>query len=400
MTFTFCFAPKLISILIILLAILVIVGYVKKEFSFKFYLPHLFLSLLYVAYMIGIFFTNNATLASGYAENKLSFIVFPILFSFLPRFKLRLNETVIGLVAGTIIASFIGLKNGFGLMSTGLDFMSSFTSSNFSSIHHPSYFAMFLLIAAMGSIWAYQKKQQFFSLKWVIPYVIFAFLMVLLCLSLAGILFLLILITLYVFKDFYKRFGRNKLIILIFLSPLILFTFLSITPRIKDDFNSSKNALLNYLNSPTEFFQEKPQYLTGSEVRLAMWTVSATKIKENPLGVGTGNVDDYLSTGLQEVGLEQLIEFDYNPHNQYLQTALEIGLFGLLVLFLFLGSAFKIAWKSKDKLLLLVLSTLIFNSLFESMLQRQSGIVFYSFMICLLVVHNEFSKKEFKKIET
>jgi hypothetical protein len=47
---------------------------------------------------------------------------------------------------------------------------------------------------------------------------------------------------------------------------------------------------------------------------------------------------------------------------------------------------FKIGWNSKNWMLLILSASLAFNGLFESMLQRQSGIVFYSFWSVLLVV--------------
>jgi O-antigen ligase len=76
----------------------------------------------------------------------------------------------------------------------------------------------------------------------------------------------------------------------------------------------------------------------------------------------------------------------YNPHNQFLQTGLEIGILGLLALLLVVGVSWRIARQHKNYLLMAVLTSLVLNSLFESMLQRQSGIVFYSFWICVLVM--------------
>jgi len=86
---------------------------------------------------------------------------------------------------------------------------------------------------------------------------------------------------------------------------------------------------------------------------------------------------------LVELGLNQQAALNYNPHNQYLQIAAELGIIGLL---LFLGILlYGIVWaiSTKNWLLLLVIFSLAINCLFESMLQRQSGIVFYCFWICL-----------------
>jgi hypothetical protein len=113
---------------------------------------------------------------------------------------------------------------------------------------------------------------------------------------------------------------------------------------------------------------------------------------QHPFGVGTGNVDDHLSYRLTLYGQTEMAKKDgengiqYNPHNQFLQTAVEIGVIGLLLLVTLFGSTLRFAWRHRNYALLIMTAALVFNSLFESMLQRQSGIVFFSFWICLLIV--------------
>ena len=75
-----------------------------------------------------------------------------------------------------------------------------------------------------------------------------------------------------------------------------------------------------------------------------------------------------------------------NPHNQFFQTTIEIGIFGILILLSIIGYGFYTAFKENDYLLMLIVGSLFFNSLFESMLQRHSGIVIYTFWICLLSI--------------
>jgi O-antigen ligase len=115
------------------------------------------------------------------------------------------------------------------------------------------------------------------------------------------------------------------------------------------------------------------------------------------LGVGTANVDDYLYAKLTKLKQYKLAKKYYNPHNQYLQSGIEIGVFGLAVLLLLLFKAANLAWKQRNYLSLFVVLNLAFNMLFESMLQRQSGIIFYTFWMCVLVVfgtHFTSTKKE------
>jgi O-antigen ligase len=88
-----------------------------------------------------------------------------------------------------------------------------------------------------------------------------------------------------------------------------------------------------------------------------------------------------------------LVEKNYNPHNQFLQIAAEIGLFGLLFFLSILFFVVRFAMQRKDELLVFLVFSLIVNCLFESMLQRQSGIVFYIMMICALLTAIQLPKR-------
>ena len=81
-----------------------------------------------------------------------------------------------------------------------------------------------------------------------------------------------------------------------------------------------------------------------------------------------------------------------NAHNQYLQTALSIGFFGLIVLLISLFLPFVDSFKNGNFLLIIFLLIISFNFLFESMLERQSGVVFYAFFNSFLF----FSKKDYE----
>mgnify|MGYP000844552643 FL=1 len=132
--------------------------------------------------------------------------------------------------------------------------------------------------------------------------------------------------------------------------------------------------------------------MSGSETRLVLWTVSGQIIKDYPLGVGTGNVDDILVSRLSKLNQKELAKQRLNPHNQYFQTAIEIGFIGLIVLLSILFYGLKVGYKHRTWLLIILVANLGFNMLFESMLQRQSGIVFYTFWICLLVAYQTSQK--------
>jgi O-antigen ligase len=112
-----------------------------------------------------------------------------------------------------------------------------------------------------------------------------------------------------------------------------------------------------------------------------------------PLGVGTGNVDEVLGSKLRSMHLPNLAKQNYNPHNQYLQTGVEIGIVGLLLLIGMVLYLIRKGWRQRNWLILAITANFAINMLFESMLQRQSGIVFYAFILLLLSLYSD-SKTE------
>ena len=391
--FNFCVFPKLIPLLIVGLGVFTIIGFQKKQFEWKWNLPAIALSLFYFAYLIGIYFTNNSDLAKMYAENKLSFIVFPLILSFRTKFYFSLRYPIIGLVLGIVVASYIGLINGVLCYIEQPSFELCFTSSYITPLHHPTYFSIFILIAGSGIWFGYYEKWKYFNLKIVLSLTFFFLVMYFASKSLAGIIFLFLALSLLFYRWLYLKVNRILSAVLFLLLPFVFGLLISVYPSINTEFQETKDHFSKFLNNSNQFLiDKKGKYLTGNEVRMIMWRVTADKIKENPFGVGTGNIDDHLSETLIRNGFEELAIKEYNPHNQYLQTTLEIGFQGLIILLLIFISALIFAVKNKNWILLILVSAFMFNSFFESMFQRESGIVFFSFWMCILLVYSN-SKK-------
>ena len=112
------------------------------------------------------------------------------------------------------------------------------------------------------------------------------------------------------------------------------------------------------------FISNKKFPYSGSEKRLIMWTVSFNIMKKYPNGVGTGNVEEELVSSLNNLGHVELADEKLNPHNQFLQTGVELGWLGLFVsLIPFLIDVYY-SKKYNNQLILLLVSLLFFNMLF------------------------------------
>ena len=149
LTFVICVFPKLVPLAIILFFVGILFDLRQKKFEFHFPKIYLFFVLFYAAYFIGVFFTNNQKLANHYLESKISFVIFPLLFALLTKKKddANLKYAFLGIIWGVIVLFFIGFTHSIQSYLSGIPVLESFFSVNFSNIHHPSYYAAFILFS-------------------------------------------------------------------------------------------------------------------------------------------------------------------------------------------------------------------------------------------------------------
>lgn len=393
------FLPKMVVLGFIFMFASIIFGIKNKQVKFQLDSVLNSFALLYVAYLIGCIFTHNSDAAGKYLEYKLSFILVPILFSFRPKFTVNLSFPIYGLSIGIIASSMFGIVKALSIYSETKIALTSFTSSNI-CIDHPTYFAAMTSVSIAG-IW-FLHKNKFAGIKrnWLFIYLIFALCMLCLSYAMAGILFLLLVTSWIILRWVYTKMNGWFTLSLMIVFPMLLFFTVTNVSGFKDEITNTMEALKSYVANPSKFVEGKNETLSGDQVRLVMWTVSVKAWSKNPWGVGTGNVDECLSKELKQIGQNELAtlgdnrEIRYNPHNQFLQIGLEIGVLGLFVFLFGMISAIIRGVSTKNWFLILIVACLLFNSLFESMLQRQTGIVFFTFWICLLSVHSNLTYKQ------
>lgn len=164
-------------------------------------------------------------------------------------------------------------------------------------------------------------------------------------------------------------------------------------------------VLVSVLEGPKRRVQETLDELASIEGvvnnkqtnhRVFIWKYGWEVISENPwLGTGTGSTDITLKPKFEEStaifwnGYQpyRLDEFDYNYHNQFLQTIGNQGIIGLVFLFAILVFAFVQAIKFKDAVGIAFLVLVFISFLTESMLLRQAGVLFFSFFMSFLFVN-------------
>ena len=119
-------------------------------------------------------------------------------------------------------------------------------------------------------------------------------------------------------------------------------------------------------------------------VRLKIWQTIPSVVGKNWLfGLGIGDVRETLAKAYQEKNMDFALNKRFNAHNQYLETYVGLGLIGLSCLLLILGSALWQSIRRRDMVFSLFMLIILINFMFESVLERFFGVLFFVFFLSI-----------------
>jgi O-antigen ligase len=119
----------------------------------------------------------------------------------------------------------------------------------------------------------------------------------------------------------------------------------------------------------------------STAMRFVTWSAAWHVLEKHAMGVGTGNVTNHLVTEYQNANELEALEQKLPAHNEYLQMGAEWGWIGLIVLVVLMGYLLVRSWQSGDLTFMVFAAGMSLNFLFESMLELQQGIVFFTFWV-------------------
>ena len=373
--FSLAFPSKYNALSIYLFCSFVLFFMVKRK-SFKWKNSFVILSVVYFfLHVVYLFFDNNSLVTLFEVEKKLSFLVLPFFWYNLPVFEPQ-KVAKRALDWFSVAMSFFGLfllSNAF-LSSNYLEVTTPFFYHDFVSIFDGNaiYFSLLFTVSLLILIENNRNDSSLFL------FISIAFQSIILIL-LSSKLFLFILGSLLIYL---VVTSKRKIILLSFVIILLgsLFWVIqtSIVNRFKDIEKSSFFELKKEINPATKF--------DGFTLRKELWNIGLEIAEKDSkllfFGVGPGDAQDEINSKLKSNnfylgnGMSKKTGFlNYNCHNQYIQSILETGLFGLsLILFLFLFLLYA-GFITQNKLLILFNFILLAAFFTESYLSRQIGII-------------------------
>lgn len=361
---------KIISPLIGLLFLSGIILIVYNKLNFQPSKPQLLLVGFYGLLILGVLWSDNTKMALFDLEVKMSLILFPLLMSFIQYTEKEKKKGYLSFIAG-VISSFVYLL----VMSCVAYFetrnLDTFFYANFSTIIHPSYLSMYVILAIILLLYAHQIKTTFSGSLMLLILVTLSIFNLLLF-SKIGLIAWLIVIFYAIFKRFKKSTSFLLLALLVLISSLVYSNSKLVHDRVDE----------LVLGLTTEYGGDNQG---SSSVRIKIWESAVELIIEKPMfGYGTGDVKDNLMKKYEEHAVKSAFDKKLNAHNQFLQMGIALGLIGMLYFIYIFSQNIYFNFHHQNWTAFWFIIVLIIYAIPESILENQAGSIFFGLFFALL----------------
>lgn len=367
---------------------------VKRDYSVDRFKGLLILPiLLYLLHINGV--AQSANLEGGLfdMQMKLSLLLLPLLYPYRREsYKSNWRNFLWTFVAGcaSISLYYFGyaiyrsytLINGLWIFNPIPEYgwNNYFLSTEFSYLIHPSYLALYLLVALLiigVELSRWRKRGAGVKIAVTLVGLLLVSALILLQ-SRAGILgFGLLALVWLLYLVFAKRKYVVGVGVLVALFGLTYFVFTKFDRLV----NTAKS-----LETTAEEGIKSQNKEEGTTVRFWIWKSALSVVSEHPIwGVGTGDVRDEMQEQYESRGMASAAQYRHNAHNQYLETWLGVGVFGLLALLAMFIAPLWVGIKRRDWLLVGFICLCSVSFMFESMLNSIAGVGFFAIFYTILV---------------
>lgn len=335
--------------------------------------------ILFLSYVIGFFYSDGYNISS--LEKRLSLIILPLLFFSIKKNDDLLHLSLVSFVLGCIALSIISIAY---VVFYDLPFDTAMTFHVFDISHvYASLYIVFSVIILI--YYFFVKKNSYIRLSLVLVMTLMLVFLYFLGGKMAIISFLLLCfigaVTIIV-----RSKGNRTLKLILFLFPIAAFVFVLFS--------------VEKIQSRFSYLINKEHYFVGDNawssigVRFTIFTCSYELFKQNPFwGSGSGDVQDDLDSCFSRNNFPTVIGM--NAHNQFIQTLLDLGLFGLSLLLVMFFFLFREAYIYRNYLLGSFLFIFFLCCLTESLFERQQGIFLFTYFVSVFLVfgRNSLSKQ-------
>lgn len=361
--------------------------------SFSFLFPIAFFLII----LISALTSKNINMGLKQVDKSLLMVLIVVSIFVLGNFKSNFLSKILKVFSfSTVIATagliIFGLKNVIFDTSKSMLFF-----HDFAAIYnqHPVYYALYLSLSTFFITQYYFNQRSYeFTRKTI-------FLAISVIILMCGIILTASKVVIFVFLTIYIIqliiIVKNKPVKVIALLSVLLTVVISINvPIIKNRFSKGMKFDLEKFEPTNDILKAKvfnridKENLSDLELRYLFNKIGifhTIQDKKTLFGYGIGDVQDYMDYYYLTYGLAPNWFEGFNLHNQFLQIFASYGVFVLMLFLTYLIYSFYKAFNNKDYVFIffLVITTSVF--LFESLLSRNKGIVFFIFFNTLFLIN-------------
>jgi O-antigen ligase len=377
------FISNIVQSYVLGLLILVVLFSTKyKEINFKKVFLNEISILMMLFFLIQLYsniYSNGGVGNIKALETKASLFLFPFLF---PLIKNDVKKYYVILAATFGILSMF-IINIYYLYFTNMSETDVSFKLGFSYLH-TSYIAIItcFMLHLFISEYVLNKKPIFWLYKFLIPFLFVGTIFI----STSKIGYLALLFVIFFNLIIYvKRFKAYVTLFVVLILVSIAGFVAAKTTTILERFEESYEEIFHP--------NPDPNYVMSTGERLVAWKISSKVIQDHFwFGVGVGNEKEVLVEYYKLNGYLTNADLKLDAHQQFLQTFVGTGVIGLIILLLiFIFPLYK-SILNRDFLLFGFMFIYLLFGLTESMLERQSGILFFFFF--LLFLYSKINTKE------
>lgn len=370
------------GVVIALLFVLWLVTKQYKEITSQSSILPFLLPLFFLLYPLSLLYTRDFSSGISQMTMHLSYLLFPLVFiSNVVDDKIK-KKILLVFLFSTVLFVFIAdvyaivdiIKTERYIIRVANGDYYKFLSYGLTRVFpewHPTLVSFFLIFSLVLTVKYLFKSKKIMSILLMIFIIVNIFLIK----SLIGILCLLCLITVFLFSLIRKKAYKFGAVFFIIVLASVFY--------ISNPFRIDK---IQQLKSTKIELTENEETRNVLSLRLVNWTSTFNLFLENPvLGVSPGDlkqdlVDEYIKKGFDFAASQR-----FGPHNQFLQTLAAFGIFGLSLFLIILFWPYLKGVEVSNLYFWYLLIALIFF-LTEDVLERQQGIVFFSFFYALILM--------------
>lgn len=355
------------------------------------------LAILFISFflinLISFAYTVDVPAGLSILQRLLPLLAFPLILSTIPLLDTRKVERIFAwFILSCFVAAIISLFGAFRqYIRTGETEQFFYQQIGSFARLEAIYFSLYTGFCIIVLVWLlFMKGQRMNKIRYAVAVLmIVAFVAVFLLLSIRTAIAGLMLLGLAGLIAYHSRRGRLlKGIALAVLLIALAGTAIVLNPVSRQKFEEAF-AFDDAIRLDGEVDQSLGRTWGGRALRVAIWQCAWDIVREHPVtGVGLGDVQEALQNSYRNNNFLFAADYNrYNAHNQFIETQLGAGVFGLVTLIAVFALPAFYALKHSKYLYVLFILFIWMNCLTESLFMRQKGAIFYSTFNSIFAFH-------------